>query len=278
MMVGLLLPTINNPVYAEFVHALQRQLIASGYSLVVQAHEYDGAAEAEQARSLIGRGVDALVIVGTQHGSALHDALEAGSIPHLFVWSVDGNDQIASIGFCNRAAMRAITEYVIALGHRRLGVIAGNPCGNERAAARLAGVSAALTAAALPPAAITIQPFSIAGGRAGLAALVDAKDPPSAILCTTDLTAIGALAEARERGLSVPEQLSITGFDDIELVAACDPPLTTVAVPITEMAARVAEELVSQLSGSPANPSVELECRIVVRRSCQPPPRSLQVS
>ena len=146
MMIGAILPTINNPVYAEFVHALQRRLSAQGYSLVVQAHEYDAAAEVGQLRALIGLGVDAVVVVGTDHDPALRNLLETAVLRHLFVWSIDSGDAERCIGFSNRDAMRAVAEHIVALGHRRIGVISGEPRGNERAVARLEGLAAALHA------------------------------------------------------------------------------------------------------------------------------------
>ncbi|MEO0031428.1 MAG: hypothetical protein RIS94_1186 [Pseudomonadota bacterium] len=274
MMVGIVLPTINNPVYAEFTHVLQRRLSAEGYMLAVQAHEYDAAAETAQIRALAERGIDALVLVGTDHDPAVARLLAAARLPHVFVWSTDEAPETGCVGFSNRAAMREMAEHLIALGHRRLGIVSGATQGNERARARLAGVTKAIAAAGLPPAAVSLQPFSIAGGRAGLAELIKANAGLTAILCTTDLMAAGALAEARERGIAVPHALSITGFDDIDLANATTPCLTTIRAPITEMGLCAGEAILRQIAGGAPEPSLTIPTRVIVRESCAPPPQA----
>lgn len=274
MTVGVVLPTISNPVYAEFVHVLQRQLAGHGYMLMVQAHEYDRAAELAQLRALCGR-VDGLVLVGSDHDPALRDILAVAQVPFVESWSDSAGAEARAIGFCNRAGMRAMAEHLIALGHRRLGIVSGETAGNARARDRLAGVADALAAAGLETATVSVQPFSIAGGRAGLADLLGRDGAITAVLCTTDLMAAGALAAARDRGIMVPDQLSITGFDDIDLAAATSPRLTTVRVPIARMAQESAAAIVAAIAGDPAHPAPdlsELPTDLVVRETTAPPP------
>lgn len=274
MMIGIVLPTINNPVYAEFTHVLQRRLSADGYLLAVQAHEYDAAAETAQIRALAERGIDGLVLVGTDHDPAVGHLLAAARLPHVFVWSADEAPATGCIGFSNRAAMQEITAHLIALGHRRLGIISGSLHGNERARARLAGATEAIAAAGLPDAAVSFQPFSIAGGRAGLSSLLGEAEDLTAILCTTDLMAAGALAEARDRGLRVPQDLSITGFDDIDLAAATQPRLSTINAPIASMGLCAGDAILQQIAGGTPSPSLTIPARLIVRESsAAPPPR-----
>lgn len=272
MMVGIVLPTISNPVYAEFTHALQRRLSADGYMLAVQAHEYDATAETAQIRALAERGIDAIVLVGTDHDPAVAHLLEAARLPHIFVWSTDEAPPERCIGFSNRAAMREMAAHLIGLGHRRLGVISGKTDGNERARARLAGATDAIAAEGLADAIVSFQPFSIAGGRAGLSCLLGGGQDLTAILCTTDLMAAGALAEARDRGIRVPQDLSVTGFDDIDLAAATSPRLTTVSAPITDMGVAAADAVLLQIAGHSPAASLAFPTRLVVRESSAVPP------
>lgn len=272
MMVGIVLPTINNPVYAEFTHVLQRRLAVAGYMLVVQAHEYDAALESTQIRALVERGIDAMVLVGTDHDPAVARMIEAARLPHVVVWSADDAPAQGCIGFSNRLAMHELAAHLIGLGHRRLGIISGNPEGNERARARLAGVAEAVQAAGLLAPSISYQPFSVAGGRAGLSDLLNrSADWPTAILCTTDLMAAGALAEARDRGLAVPNDLSVTGFDDIDLAALTTPRLTTVRAPIAAMGLAAAEAVLDRLAGQAPALSLTIPAQLVVRDSTAPP-------
>lgn len=271
MTIGIVLPTISNPVYAEFVHVLQRQVGARGYMLLVQAHEYDATVELAQVRALSGR-VDGLVLVGTDQDPAVKAMLERAMIPHVVAWSSDEACESHGIGFSNRTAMRTAAEHLIGLSHRRLGVISGDPAGNTRARERLDGVADAVKAAGLEAPALSVQPFSIAGGRAGLADLLAQDAAITAILCTTDLTAAGALVEAHDRGIAVPLQLSLTGFDDIDLAAATMPRLSTVRVPITDMAAAAADALFGMINGGKGE-SLMLPTQLILRETTAKSPR-----
>lgn len=273
MMVGVVLPTINNPVFASFVHVLQRRLIADGYHLLVQAHEYSPASEVALVERLVWRGIDGLVLVGTDHDPAISRLLERSRLPHLFSWSSDEAPERSCVGFSNREAMRTMVRHLIALGHRRFGIISGELAHNERARARVDGVRQALAEAGIAIASgqISIQPFSIEGGRAGLAALAGLAQRPTAIICTTDLMAAGALAGARDAGIAVPDALSITGFDDIDLAASTFPPLTTVHAPIGEMGEMVGDRIIAALRGEPPQPSATIAAPLVLRASTAPP-------
>ena len=118
-----------------------------------------------------------------------------------------------------------------------------------------------------PPEALSIQPFSIAGGRAGYRELTASSVKHLAIICTTDLMAVGALAQAHACGLKVPDDMSITGFDDIDLAGVAFPPLTTVAVPIREMGELVGDHILARMQGAAPMPSVALPVELKWRAS-----------
>lgn len=272
MMVGVVLPTINNPVFASFVHVLQRRLARDGYHLLVQAHEYDPEGERDIIERLVRKGVDGLVLVGTDHHPEVCALLERARLPHLFSWSVDEAPAKGCIGFSNRGAMAAMAEHLLGLGHRRFAILSGAVDHNERARARIEGARAALERAgiALGPERILIAPFSIDGGRQGLRAALALGGRPTALLCTTDLMAAGAVAEARAMGIDVPGDLSITGFDDIDLATVIDPPLTTIHAPIEQMGEMVGERIVALAGGGtpvPSMASVAIPATLVVRGS-----------
>jgi len=276
LMVGVVLPTIDNPVYAAFVHALQKALIAHGYQLVALAHEYDRVAEDASIARLVRRGVDAVILIGTDHGTATTNLLERTRTPHLFCWSSDEAPPHRAIGFSNRAAMAAIVGHLVELGHRRIAVLGGEIKHNERARARLAGVGDAVVDGMLA-AAVTV-PLTIAGGRAGFAQVRAAAPDATALVCMTDTIAAGALAAAREAGVRVPADMSITGFDDIDLAAVVSPGLTTVRVPIADLAAHTGAAIVAMLAGGAAPRSLVLPTQLVIRASTAPPPELSTVS
>ncbi len=275
MMVGVVLPTINNPVFAAFVHVLQRRLANEGYHLLVQAHEYDAQAEVELVERLIRRGIDGLVLVGTDHDPAIGALLARSGLPHVFSWSSDEAPAESCVGFSNREAMQDMVRHLLGLGHRRFALLSGALAHNERARARVEGARIALAQAGIAIADddIMIQPFSIEGGREGLRAVMARTPRPTALLCTTDLMAAGAVAEAHRLGIDVPGSLSITGFDDIDLASATAPPLTTIHAPLQEMGDHVGARILAYIQGGAALPSLAIPTRLVIRGSSGPAPR-----
>jgi LacI family transcriptional regulator len=161
------------------------------------------------------------------------------------------------------------------LGHRRIGMISALATGNDRARDRIEGVRAALHDHGLDPTTLRLieTPYSIANGAEAMAQLLAAPTPPTAVICGNDVLAVGALQMARKQGLRVPEDVSITGFDDIELATVVDPPLTTVHVPHREMGREAARMLVSMLSGTAPPLPVCLETEFCPRGTLSAPPQ-----
>lgn len=278
-LVGAVLPTINNPIYADFCQSLQRTLGEHGYQLLVAAHEYDSQAEARVVERLLQHGVDALALVGTDHAAALWQRLARTPLPCVCAWSVDEPAAQARVGIDNRRAMRALARHLLDLGHRRFAVIAGDGHHNERTRARLDGMRDALAASGIDWSGVQVcnGAFSIEAGRTAMARLLAQAPRPTAVVCHTDLLAAGAIAQARAHGLRVPQDVSITGFDDIALAALLDPPLTTVRVDTARIGQLTAESLLAACGdhavaagGSVATVSIDTE--VVVRASSAPPP------
>ena len=162
-----------------------------------------------------------------------------------------------------------MTEFLFGLGHRAFGVISAVTEGNDRASDRVSGVRTALETHGLrlPPEAVYERPYSILSGREGVRYLRSLALPPTAIVCGNDVLAMGALAECRAMGISVPDQVSIVGFDNLEFAAHLDPPLTTMEVPAAEMGERAAEFLLRRAAGKSTLPSIYLEPKLIVRRT-----------
>lgn len=176
---------------------------------------------------------------------------------------------IAAVSAAHLSGARAVADHLIGLGHRDIGVIAG-PEVWLAADARLAGHRAALAQAGIllaPNRLRHIEPTT-AAGRQAAADLLDHTPRPTAIVCFNDKVAVGTLQAARERGLRVPEDLSIAGFDDIDLSRATDPPLTTVRQPLQEMGSIAVTHLMRVLEGhQPEALHIELATTLVARES-----------
>ena len=167
-----------------------------------------------------------------------------------------------------------MASLVVRKGHRRIALCNGFEASNERARSRAAGTRAALKSAglSLDPACVTEQPFNFEGGRAAVRRFMALAEPPTALICGTDLQAIGAIDECRRRGIRVPQDLSITGFDDIEHAAIVVPPLTTVKVPTEDIGTLAARRVVALLQGLAVAAAPPLETRVIERESLGPPP------
>lgn len=270
--VGVVVPTIDNAIFSRAIQALQRTLSEAGYRLLVASHEYNTATEAAAARSLIEHGIDALVLVGIDHAPELWNLVDSSPLPLVLTWSIaEGRD---CVGFDNRQAGRIAAEHLLSLGHRTFGIISGILQHNDRASARIAGVRDALADAGLgiPDWRISQQSFSLAGGRAGLAALLSLELPPTAVIGGNDLLAAGALFEAQSRGMRVPEQLSIIGMDNLELSEHVTPALSTVNLPTAELGRRAAELVLARLVGAGEPRAIQLPIDLIVRKSTGRPP------
>ena len=165
-----------------------------------------------------------------------------------------------------------IAEYLLTLGHTRIGIISGIVEGNDRARERFEGASEALAKAGidLPRQSVVQAVYSISAGRTAFAELLR-RSPHSAVICGNDVLAIGAIQEAQALGIDIPTDISITGFDDMEIASVVTPSLTTLRFPIAEVGVHAARLLVESMQGTAQPRCVELPLKLVVRDSTAPP-------
>lgn len=272
--IGAIVPTLDNPIFAHALSALQKRLASLGYTLVVAASEFDWEQEVSEARALLTHGAEGLVLIGDAHSPKLYETLRRAGVAYVNCWTygVDGTNPC--IGFDNRSAAKRLVEYLIQLGHRDVAMIAGITAGNDRAKGRVEGVRDALKAVHrnLENTRYVEQPYGILEGRNGLRALLDqSAKQPTAIVCGNDILALGALFECQARGIEVPRMLSIAGFDDLPISAHVQPGLTTVRVPASEMGRFAADFLVQRLSGRNPIQNVMTDTSLVVRGTTAPP-------
>ncbi len=272
--VGAIIPTMENAMFARGLQAFQEELRTHGYTMLVASTSYDPKIEEEQIRALIARGADALLLIGHARSAEISQFLQAQGIPFLVTWAYDETAAAPSVGFDNKAAMQAMAKTVLAQGHRRLALITARTAYNDRATARLQGLRSAMATAGLDPGDLQIVETSnaIEKGAAGFADLMALPTRPTAVLCSNDVLAVGALRQAHDMRIMVPRDVSIVGFDNIELAQIAFPPLTTVHVPHREMGRRAAQMLVEMLRTGDAQPSSVLETKVVLRATLGPAP------
>lgn len=274
--IGAIIPTMENAIFARGLQAFQEHLHGLGYTLLVSSSAYRPEREIEQVKALVARGADGLLLIGHARAPDVYDHLRRFGVPVVLAWSMAPDRGLTCVGFDNRGAMRALADRVVGLGHRRLGVISGVLAGNDRAQDRLRGIQDSLRAHDLPVDGLPVEEaaYEIETGAAAFDRLMQAPFPPTAVMCGNDVLAAGAIWRAKELGLAVPGDLSITGFDDIELARHVHPALTTVHVPHREMGRRAAEELVQMIDQGQPPRSVALQTSLVLRASLGPPPAS----
>jgi LacI family transcriptional regulator len=266
-MIGAVVPTLENAVFAKAIHRLQTGLADAGLQLVVAAHEYDVGNEAKAIRSLMSRGIDALVLVGAERPRETWAMLSAAQVPVVITYTF--HPEFDSIGFDNARAGYLAARHVIDLGHTRVGFISGPRRSNDRMAQRISGVSQALTEAglALPPALISEQAFSLAGGTHGVQALMSLDCKPTAIIGGNDMIAAGALHELQARGIRVPHDVSVVGIEDMDISLFTTPSLTSVALPTAEIGLATARHVLALIRKEPVVRRTEFPVSLVERAS-----------
>jgi LacI family transcriptional regulator len=201
--------------------------------------------------------------------------IEVAGVPHLLTWALDRSGQHACVGFDNQAAAARVVQYLVDIGHRDFAMIAGETAHNDRARGRREGVTAALAARGLLPAPerFVERPYTFAAGRDGMRTLAALSPRPTAVVCGNDVLAIGALAQCRASGIAVPGEVSLTGFDDLEIATMVTPTLTTIRVPTHDLGAAAARAVLDMVAGGQGPRSRELAVELVVRETTAPPRR-----
>lgn len=270
--IGAIIPTMENAIFARGLQAFQEELRNHGYTMLVASTSYRADIEAEQIRSLVGRGADALLLIGHDRDPAIYNFLEMQGVPALVTWAFDPSIPRPSVGFDNRSAMREMADEVFRIGHRHVALISADTVQNDRARARLEGIQDAMIAAGQNPQDLQVieTKYGIENGAIAFKSVMASERPPTAVFCGNDVLAVGALRGARQLGLSVPDDVSIIGFDDIELAQVAYPPLTTVHVPHREMGQRAALALVGLLQNGVPLASVALSAQPVMRGTLGP--------
>ncbi|MEU1267985.1 LacI family DNA-binding transcriptional regulator [Streptomyces sp. NPDC005799] len=265
---------LDSPWAVEIIRGVEEVAHAAGVGTVVSAiHGRSGDAR-EWMRNLRSRASDGVILVTSAVEPVLHEELRALGVP-LVVVDPAGSPalDVPTIGAANWSGGMAATDHLLSLGHRRIGLIAG-PSRLLCSRARLDGYRAALEGAgvALDETLVVPGDFHPESGFRGCNTLLDLPEPPTAVFATSDQMALGAIEALRRRGLRVPEDMSVVGFDDLPEVRWSAPPLTTVRQPLADMgklAVRTALRLTRD--ERPDSPRVELGTELVVRSSTAPP-------
>jgi LacI family transcriptional regulator len=268
-LVGAIIPTLDHAIYATMVDGLQARLAEKNVSLIINTSTYDIELEYDQARLLVERGVESIVLVGSLHRPETLAMLEQKRIAHVFTYTTDATELGAAVGFDNERAGRTAARYLLDLGHERLAMIAGITQDNDRAAGRLSGYLKELEAAGISRSRVPVveAAYKVDQGRNAMARLMSAKERPTAVFCGSDILAAGAIKYCHDAGIAVPHDVSIVGFDNLEIAELTSPELTTLEVPARDMGRLAADYILASPMQRRHLASRELAIRLVVRAS-----------
>ncbi|HUG83727.1 MAG TPA: LacI family DNA-binding transcriptional regulator [Euzebya sp.] len=297
--VGLLVPELTNPIFPTFAQGIEQRLGLSGMTTVLCTSTPEGVSEAEHVEELLELGVAALVFIAGSHAdteadhSMFHD-LAARGVPVIVVnGRAPTLTGVASVTCDDVEAGRLATAHLLSLGHRRIGLSAGGlryVAGQRRADGWAKALSdAGLRAGAVvdaegggaprvppsdatePPSPLCEDTYTISGGRRAGEVLLE--EGVTAIVAASDLIAIGVLQAARARGLRIPEDLSVVGYDDSLLMPHVDPPLTTVRQPVNDICRAIARLCIAASNGESLRTSeMAFHPELISRRSTGPAP------
>ena len=266
--IGVIVSNIDNPFFLDVYRAVETRAHDAGYEVIMAHTDYTSERLVSSIRLMIGRRVAGLAAIVSEMDSALITELSAQRIPVVFYDVGTPRRNITNIRVDYASGMSKLTSYLYSLGHRRLGFLAHHATlgpVNERqksvlaAARRHRGVQVATAADA----------DTLEGGRRAARALLDAHPRVTAVVCVNDLMAVGAMRELRTRGRRVPEDVSVTGFDNITLAQFCQPALTTVHIPSDTIGETVCDFLMNP-GKSPLPHEFVIDPELVLRESTGP--------
>jgi LacI family transcriptional regulator len=273
-LIDLVFPDLDSPWAVEILRGVEDVAHAAGFGTVVSATHRRVEPARQWLHNLRARASDGVILVTSTLESPLLTELQRHDIPLVAVDPVGGPTLDApTIGATNWAGGLAAMEHVLALGHRRIGIIAGPPdvlCSR----ARLDGYRAALAAAGVKSDDVPVEEgdFSHQSGFDCARTLLRATRPPTAIVASSDQMAFGAYEAVRQRGLRIPDDITVVGFDDLPESRWSSPPLTTVRQPLAEMGALAARAILRLAAGEEVDsPRVELATSLIERESSAPP-------
>jgi LacI family transcriptional regulator len=262
--VGVLVPALDVHFFGILAHTVEQALFARGYQAMICSTAESPAHEASYVAAMLAQQVDGVILAAVQSDGAAVARLTAAGVP---IVAVDrALPDAPTVAVDHHAGGRMMARHLLDLGHTRIAVL-GAPGHSAPVQERLAGVVAELATAGLAPVAVRLGvEHSFEGCRDLAIGLFDASaEPPTAIIGTTDMAAIGALHAAVARGLTVPDDLSVIGFDDLPAARYTIPQLTTVAQPVRQIGEAAVAHLVALMRAEEAPPAPDLSLRVITR-------------
>lgn len=269
--IGVVVPTITNSLFADTVEGLTNVIRPHGYQTIIGSTRYNIEEEEDIVRAFLGQRVEAMVLTGTTHSEATREMLLRAPAPVIEMWAMTDNPIDTVIGFSNFEAARQMTAHLIGRGYRQIAYLGGLTKNNDRTSQRLAGYEMALSEAGLtfPDSYKRSSVFDFREGGRAIRSLLEAHPEIDAVFAASDVLAVGAIQECTRRGWAVPDRVAIAGLDDSIIAQEMVPPLTTVRIPRYHIGEVIGNELLRRLHdpGGEANRVIDLGFEIITRTS-----------
>jgi LacI family transcriptional regulator, repressor for deo operon, udp, cdd, tsx, nupC, and nupG len=257
-LVGLITPELENPIFPAFAQVIGQALTRQGYTPVLATQTPGGSTEDELTGMLVERGVAGIIFISGLHADTSADVeryerLRGNGVPFVLINGFTPRVRAPFVSPDDRAAMRLAMSHLVSLGHRRIGLALG-PARFVPVQRKIEGfLRGAAEDLGTPEGEarelIEHSLFTLEGGQAAATALLERGC--TAVICASDMMALGAIRAARQRGLAVPGEVSVIGYDDSPLIAFTDPPLTTIRQPVPAMGQAAVRALLEEIGGTP---------------------------
>src|SRR5215212_10021974 len=271
--IGLVVPDNSNPFFAALARWIEEAGFESGYTTILANSNERPDREHRYVSTLVSKRVDGLILSPSRGDhSTLTRLLQNARLPVVVVDRDAALPNADVVLYDNEGGSYEAARYLLELGHRRIGCVAG-PADASSATERVTGFRKAIADAGLPPQPVVEADFHFTGGREATARLLDTGQEFTALFAANDLMAAGAVRELHSRGIAVPDQVSVVGFDDAPLAEMVSPALTTMRQPLQEMAHSAVSLLLSRVTSGDGGAPVRkvLSTSLVIRDSTAPP-------
>jgi DNA-binding LacI/PurR family transcriptional regulator len=274
-MLGLVISDIVNPFFPELVKSFEFAAIQHGYEVIVANTDYSSERMGTCVRRMIERKVDGVAIMTSEIEPPLLAELSRRRLPIVFLDVAKVEPLISVVRVDYNHGIKQAVQHIISLGHKRIGFISGPNSLKSARTRRVAFLKCISSCGVSERQRIIVEGnHKIRGGEIAMTEMLSAPDPPTAVLTSNDLTAIGAMRAISRAGLRVPEDISIVGFDDIEFSEFTQPPLTTVRLSRDELGQKAFSALYKGLQGgSKGGQEINVKTNLVLRESTGRPNR-----
>jgi DNA-binding LacI/PurR family transcriptional regulator len=267
--VGILVENISSPFIAPIIRGIQDTLKPAGYLGLIINTDWDEQVEMESLHILNNRQIDGIIFVATWHrDTSLLEKMTRK--PYVFVHRHFNSYSSNSVLADDRDGARKAVGHLADLGHRRIAYLSG-PADWDASHFRLQGYREELAARRLPydEQLVIVGSWEVEGGYQSVRQLLDLAEPPTAVFAGNDMIALGAIQGAQDRGLHVPRDLAVVGYDDREFSSFVRPSISTVSLPCHEMGAASAKSLLTMMAGEIQNSEpIAVSGQLIVRESC----------